>query len=122
MHAFTDLSTAAYCPRQLYYRRKHDDFGISERAAQVRELAFQYPELLDPATDPPAAVAVEYRSFCDRLGAARERLDRWDELADPPARDVPLKGREARGIAHKLLTDPHAPSLTFAGEPPPQGV
>lgn len=122
MFAFTDLATAAYCPRQLYYRRKHDDFGRSPEAARVRELAFRYPELLDETTDLPDEVAVTPTQFRTNLACASERLDAWGELADPPARDVLLTGREARGIAHKVLEDPLAPSLVFAGDPPPEGL
>ena len=122
MFAFTDLATAAYCPRQLYYRRKHDDFGRSPEAARVRELAFQYPDLLDETNEVPAEVSVTPTQFRTNLACASERLDAWDELADPPARDVLLTGREARGIAHKVLEDPLAPSLVFAGDPPPEGL
>lgn len=122
MHAFTDLATAAYCPRQLYYRRRHDDFEGPERVERVRELAFRYPDLLDPTRDLPPAVEVTPTQLRTNLSCASERLDRWDELADPPDRDVLLEGREARGIAHKVLEDPPVPSLVFAGEPPPQGV
>jgi CRISPR-associated exonuclease Cas4 len=120
--AFTDLATAAYCPRQLYYRRKHDDFGRSSEAARVCELAYRYPELLDETRELPPDVAVTPTQFRTNLACASERLDAWDELVDPPARDVLLEGREARGIAHKVLDEPLAPSLVFAGDPPPEGV
>ena len=33
-----------------------------------------------------------------------------------------LEGKDARGIAHKVLEQPLAPSLVFAGRPPEQGV
>ncbi|MFC7229463.1 hypothetical protein N0B31_18845 [Salinirubellus salinus] len=122
MFAFTDLATAAYCPRQLYYRRKHDDVGRSPEAARVRESAFRYPELLDERTDLPPDVTVTPTQFRTNLACASERLDAWDGLADPPARDVLLEGREARGIAHKVLEEPLAPSLVFAGDPPPRGL
>ncbi len=122
MFAFTDLATAAYCPRQLYYRRKHDDFGRSEDAVRVRELAFRYPELLDERRDLPPEVTVTPAQFRTNLACASERLTAWDTLCDPPARDVLLTGREARGEAHKVLEEPLAPSLVFAGKPPAEGL
>jgi CRISPR-associated exonuclease Cas4 len=121
VHAFTDLAAAAYCPRQLYYRRKHDDAERDENARRVRELAFRYEDLLG-AEALPDRVAVPADTFRERLTAARDRLGRFPALADPPSRDVLLEGREARGIAHKLLEDPPAPSLVFAGEPPSEGL
>jgi CRISPR-associated exonuclease Cas4 len=120
--AFSDLATAAYCPRQLYYRRKHDDFGRSPEAARVRELAYRYPELPDETRELPPDVAVTPTQFRTNLACASERLDAWEELVDPSARDVLLEGREACGIAHKVLEAPLAPSFVFAGDPPPEGV
>ena len=128
MHAFTDLATAAYCPRKLYYRRTRGDEEppeeAAERAGRVREVAFRYPELLDPTSEIPPEVEVTPTQFRTRLSCARERFadDVWAGLADPDASDVLLEGREARGIAHKLFGDPPMPSLVFAGEPPDQGV
>lgn len=122
-HAFTDLSTAAYCPRKLYYERRHDRDppDVSDR----RDLAVRYDELLDASDarlrDLPLAVSPT--QFRDNLARARERFDCWPALVDPAARDVLLEGRECRGIGHKLLgTDPPLPSLVFTGAPPPQGV
>jgi CRISPR-associated exonuclease Cas4 len=128
MHAFTDLATAAYCPRKLYYRRTRGDEEppdeASEAARRVREVAFRYPELLDPTSEIPPEVEVTPTQFRTRLSCARERLDRevWARLAEPDAREVFLEGKEARGIAHKLFGDPPTPSLVFAGEPPDRGV
>ena len=122
MFAFTDLAAAAYCPRKLYYRHKHDDAERSPEAARVRELAFRYPELLDETCPLPSEVAVTPTELRTNLACASERLSAWDALCDPPARDVLLEGREARGIAHKVLEEPLAPSLVFAGEPPAEGL
>jgi CRISPR-associated exonuclease Cas4 len=123
VHAFTDLSTAAYCPRKLYYRWRDGDHETPELVRRRRDLAFRYPDLLDPATDlaaePIEATPTQVRS---RLGAARERLDRWADLADPAARDVLLEGKDCRGVAHKVLDDPPVPSVVSAGAPPEQGV
>lgn len=122
MFAFSDLATTAYCPRQLYYRRKHDDFGRSPEAVRVRELAYRSPELLDETRELPPDGAVTPTQFRTNLSCVSERLDAWEELVDPSARDVLLEGREACGIAHKVLEAPLAPSFVFAGDPPPEGA
>jgi CRISPR-associated exonuclease Cas4 len=123
VHAFTDLSTAAYCPRQLYYRRR-DGTDPPDRDER-HELAFRYPALLDPATELAAEpVEPDPAAYRSALGRSRARLGRarFRRLADPPARDVLLEGRDARGVAHKLLETPPAPSLVVAGRPPETGV
>ncbi len=128
MHAFTDLETSAYCPRKLYYRRTRGDEEPPEEAAEaarrIREIAFRYPELLDPTSEMPPEVEATPTQFRTRLSCARERFDHevWSGLAEPDARDVFLEGKEARGIAHKVFGDPPTPSLVFAGEPPDRGV
>ncbi|MDL5362982.1 hypothetical protein [Halalkalicoccus sp. NIPERK01] len=123
MHAASDLSVAAYCPRQLYYRRD-DDREVPPSVAARRELAFEYERLLAaddaslsarPIDRPPE----EYRA---NLRRTRERLECWDALVDPPHRDRLLSGRECRGIAGKVLDDPLAPSYVSPGAPPEQGV
>jgi CRISPR-associated exonuclease Cas4 len=123
MHAVSDLAVAAYCPRKLYYRRRDDD-PYGERDAR-HELPFRYDELLDPGTDladePLAVSPVEYRS---NLGQSRARVGPtvFDALRDPAGRDAFLEGRRVRGVAHKVLDEPLAPSLVVAGEPPETGV
>jgi CRISPR-associated exonuclease Cas4 len=124
MHTFRDLETAAYCPRKLYYRKRDADPDTPpESVARRRELAFQYERLLRDddalAAAPIAVTPTQYRS---RLGQTRARLDDWAALADPPERGVHLAGKDARGVAHKVLADPPRPSLVFAGEPPDSGV
>jgi CRISPR-associated exonuclease Cas4 len=125
MHAFRDLETAAYCPRKLYYRRREPD-ADREPPAEVRErraLAFAYERLLDSKPARKAApLAVAPATFRDRLRAARDRLDCWPELVDPADREVLATGREARGVVHKVLTDPLRPAMVFTGQPPEQGV
>ncbi|MEF8790623.1 MAG: hypothetical protein V5A61_10910 [Haloarculaceae archaeon] len=128
MHAFTDLATAAYCPRKLYYRRTRGDEEppgeAAEAARRVREVAFRYPELFEPTSEMPPEVEATPTQFRTRLSCARERFDEetWDGLTDPDARDVFLEGKEARGVAHKLFGDPPVPSMVFAGDPPDRGV
>lgn len=123
MQSFSDLATAAYCPRKLYYRRSKDDYAIPDDVEAIRELAFEYDRLLDPSTNlhskPVEPTPTQYRS---NLGSASARLDRFDQLSDPPARGVLLEGKDCRGIAHKLLEEPPVPSIVSAGEPPPRGV
>lgn len=123
MEAFTDISTAAYCPRKLYYRRKHGDETPPADVGSVRNLAFRYEELLDPrcnlADEPIALTPTQYRS---NLGSAKARLDRWNSLVDPAETRAFLRGKDANGIAHKRLTDPPAPVIVSTGEPPDRGV
>jgi CRISPR-associated exonuclease Cas4 len=123
MPTFTDLATAAYCPRQLYHRRRDDDPGPPDDVAAVRALAFRYPELLAPETsladEPVAVTPTQYRS---NLGSAKARLDCWAELVDPADRDVLLEGKDCRGVAHKLLAEPPRPVVVSPGRPPERGV
>jgi len=123
VQSFSDLATAAYCPRKLYYRRSKDDYDVPDEVTDVRELAFEYDRLLNPETD-LQTVSIEptptqYRS---NLGSAKARLDRFDELSNPPKRDVLLEGKACRGVAHKILEKPPIPSIISTGEPPPRGV
>jgi len=123
VETFTDLATAAYCPRKLYYRRRNDDRGPPDDVEAVRDLAFRYPELLAPDTDltaePIAVTPTQYRS---NLGCVKARLGCWDRLVDPPGRDVLLEGKDCRGVAHKVLDDPPRPVVVSSGEPPERGV
>lgn len=123
MHAFSDLATAAYCPRKLYYRLRDGDHEIPDAVRERRELAFRYPALADPdadlSTEPIAVAPTQYRA---NLGCARESLAAWDDLCDPARSDVFLEGREARGVAHKVLEDPLSVCVVSAGEPPDEGA
>lgn len=124
MHTVSDLAVATYCPRQLYYRRDEANREPPPSVSECRELAFEYERLLasDDATlsDRPIAVSPdEYRATLQR---ARSNLDCWDELAHPSNRNVLLSGRECRGIAHKVLEAPLAPSYISPGSPPKEGV
>ncbi|MFD1586098.1 hypothetical protein ACFR9U_03825 [Halorientalis brevis] len=123
MHTFRDVETAAYCPRKLYYRRRSGPPDVPDEVAACRSLAFEYERLLDSDADLLAApIEVSPTQFRSRLGATKARLDCWDALVDPPERETTLEGRECRGVAHKVIEDPLAPSLVFAGQPPEQGV
>nr|WP_264475061.1 Dna2/Cas4 domain-containing protein [Salinirubrum litoreum] len=131
--ALSDLATAAYCPRQLYYQRRDDDREPPDEARDRQALAFRYEELrqADDATLRAAPIDVfpeEYRARLDRLAAR----DDWAALADPTDTRVYLRGRDCHGIAYKLLAGrgresddeptPPVPTLVSPGEPPENGV
>ncbi|QZP36634.1 CRISPR-associated protein Cas4 [Halobaculum magnesiiphilum] len=136
---FTDLATATYCPRQLYYDRREDDRDPPPAATARIDLAFRYPELrelddaalaAEPIDRPPG----EYRAALDRLA---ERSD-WTALSAPTNTRVLLDGKDARGVAHKVLGatgadaprdeggkpsgDPPVPVIVSPGDPPDRGV
>jgi CRISPR-associated exonuclease Cas4 len=75
--SFSDLRTAAYCPRKCYYQRRRDS-GEREpppELGSIRALATRYEELLeadrDLAVEPIAISAGTYHA---RLAATQERL------------------------------------------------
>lgn len=123
---FRDVATAAYCPRQLYYRRRTDGGdGAAPPPVRARQaLAFRYPALLaDDDVLAEAPTAVPDTTVRARLGAARARLADWGRLVDPAGRGVHLSGRDCRGVADKVLeTSPPTPSIVFGGAPPSDGV
>jgi len=124
-HTFRELETAAYCPRKLYYRRRDGPPDVPEEIAQIRRLARDYERLLaDDAALLSAPIEPDPTTVRERLRAASDRIEAWDALVDPVDTDVYLAGRDARGIAHKLVgTDAGTvPSLVFAGRPPETGV
>ncbi len=124
MPTFSDLASAAYCPRQLYHARRDDDRGPPPAAEQRRELAFRYPPLRT-ATDEElldAPIAIDPETYRRRLGGLATRDD-WERLIDPDGRDIPLRGRDCHGVVHKLLAgDPPTPVLVSPGAPPTRGV
>lgn len=128
-HAFSALATAAYCLRQCYYARREGDIeDVPDAVRRVREVAFRYDDLLgaDDAALREAPLAVPPDRFRRNLERARARLARFDDLVDPGERDVFLAGKDAHGIAHKVLSggdaDPPVPALLSAGAPPERGV
>lgn len=125
MHAFRDVETAAYCPRKLYYRKRSPETDSTPESVQKRrELAFEYDRLLSGERElRQEPIEVTPTTFRSRIGCTRASLDCWDELADPTARDVFVRGRECQGVVHKVLeTEPPTLSLCFGGRPPGQGV
>ncbi|NKE36936.1 hypothetical protein GWG54_14120 [Natronococcus sp. JC468] len=125
---FSDLRTAAYCPRKCYYQRRldADEREPPPEVAEIRDLERRYETLLEDGHDLAGEpIAVPPATYRDRLDAARERLvadGHWERLRDPVARDVLASGRRCRGIVHKVLEDPLVPVLVSAGKPPTNGV
>ena len=122
--SFSELRTAAYCPRQCYYDRKNGGPTIPSHVEPIRALAFRYPSLLaaDRATLSTAPIVVDPERFRAQLAETRERIDRWEALCEPPRRMALVEGRDCRGIVHKGLTDPLEPVIVSVGEPPERGV
>ncbi len=116
---FSDLAVAAYCPRKLDYRREE---GPPPRAERVSELAFAYPSLRT-RTD----AELRERPIAVPPGTYRERLarladgDRWDLLTEPEERNTLLEGKDCRGYAAKIGSEP-AVTVVSPGAPPENGV
>ena len=127
---FSDVGRAAYCPRQLYYRRRDEERSVPPKARERIGLAFRYDELAD-APDralrqlPLHRSPAEYRRNLTRL---RERDD-YDALVDPESERGFLSGKDCHGTVHKVLepddsdpSSPPVPTLVSSGEPPENGV
>lgn len=124
---FSDLRTAAYCPRKLYYRRREKSRDPPPEVAAIRDLAFRYERLLEAedatlAVEPIALPPATYRDRLERTRARLDARDRWATLCDPAERDRLVTGRHCRGVVHKVLTDPLEPALVSPGRPPERGV
>ncbi|WP_435155783.1 CRISPR-associated protein Cas4 [Haladaptatus sp. DFWS20] len=117
---FSELTTAAYCPRKLYYQRR-DDIEIPELVVERRQLAFEYDELLDAdLTNRPIAISpAEFRSNLERV----TDFDAWSVLVSPADHNRLTDGKDCRGIVHKVLDlGTPVPSMVFTGTPPEHGV
>jgi CRISPR-associated exonuclease Cas4 len=121
--AFSNLRVAAYCPRKLYYIRR-DDRAPPEIVQHVRNLASQYPDLIDGDDRMLSTLPIEVSpsQYRDRLRQTRRKRDDWADLTAPPARNVRFEGRDCVGIAHKVLSEPDRPVIISAGSPPDRGV
>lgn len=130
---FSDLARGAYCLRQLYYVRRNEadaDHSSDPRdpPARARErigLAFRYRELrdVDDETLRDLPIDCSPASYRDAIASLRER-PYWPALVEPTARRHYLEGKDARGIAHKVLATDEGPipSLVSPGRPPDRGV
>ncbi|ESS02898.1 MAG: hypothetical protein A07HR67_02405 [uncultured archaeon A07HR67] len=127
MIAFSDLATAAYCPRQLYYRRREDDRRLPATVRDRIDLAYRYPELAEAsdATLERLPLRREPATYRHNLARLREH-DAYERLVAPAETRVFLSGRDCHGIAHKLLAGvddgPPIPVICSPGEPPEHGV
>jgi CRISPR-associated exonuclease Cas4 len=124
MPAFSELSRAAYCPRQLYYARKHDDEGPPASVENTQQLAFRYRELREADDETLAAVPIErspaaYREALESLSTRPI----WEGLCEPAETDYYVEGKDCAGILHKIIPgEPPTPTLISPGEPPDNGV
>ena len=124
MPTFSELSRAAYCPRQLYYARKHDDEEPPDSVEAKQELAFRYRELREATDETLAELPIErspaaYRDALESLSARPV----WDDLCDPAETNSYVEGKDCAGILHKILAgEPPTPTLISPGEPPENGV
>ncbi|GAA0223706.1 hypothetical protein ACFFQF_09095 [Haladaptatus pallidirubidus] len=120
---FSELATATYCPRKLYYQRR-DDIEIPDLVTERRALAFEYDELLaaDSADLTARPIAVSPGQLRSNLDLATD-FDAWPELVSPSDRERLTEGKECRGIVHKVLDlETPVPSMIFTGAPPEHGV
>jgi len=124
MPTFSDLSRAAYCPRQLYYARRDDDRGPPPDARTRRKLAFRYAELRTAddetlAEQPIRCSPADYRAALESLSTRPE----WDQLCEPEKQAYSVDGKDCHGRIHKLLAgEPPTPTVISPGVPPETGV
>ena len=124
MPSFSELARAAYCPRQLYYARKHDDHAPPPEAAEKRELAFRYEELLnaDDETLAQLPIGCSPAAYRDALETLSTRAV-WDRLCQPAETKYYVEGKDCHGQVHKLLAgEPPTPTIISPGAPPENGV
>jgi CRISPR-associated exonuclease Cas4 len=124
MPTFSDLSQAAYCPRQLYYARSKDDREPPAEAKARQELAFRYPELLAADDEVLAELPIECSptAYREALRALSRRSD-WEALSEPDTTEYFVEGKDCHGLIHKLLAgDPPVPTIVSPGKPPANGV
>ncbi len=124
MPSFSALGRAAYCPRQLYYARKHDDQEPPPEVAEIKRLAFRYAALRTASDETLASLPIdpEPAAYRDALASLADRDD-WDQLCNPAEREYFVEGKDCHGVVHKLLAgDPPTPTLVSPGQPPDSGV
>lgn len=124
MPTFSDLSRAAYCPRQLYYARADDDRGPPPEAEARQALAFQYAELRTAADETLAELPINCSpaSYREALHELSTRSD-WEPLCAPAETEYFVEGKDCHGLIHKLLAgEPPVPTVISPGTPPDNGV
>lgn len=124
MPTFSDLSRAAYCPRQLYYARKDDTRGPPPEVKDKQQLAFRYDELRNADDETLSELPIdcspaEYRTALAELSTH----ELWDQLCGPQERNYGVEGKDCHGRIHKLLAgEPPIPTVISPGTPPETGV
>ncbi len=124
MVSFSELSRAAYCPRQLYYARRHDDQEPPPEVSEKQALAGRYDELRTADDETLDALPIECgpSAYREALTALSERSD-WEALCSPTETDYYVEGKDCHGVIHKLLAgDPPVPTVISPGKPPETGV
>ncbi|AGB17683.1 hypothetical protein Halru_3117 [Halovivax ruber XH-70] len=121
---FSDLRSAAFCPRQCYYEWVDDDRDPPPHVERVRSLAFRYDELLraDRLSLAAEPIEIDPAVYQRQLADAKTRHDRWRECCTPASREVLVDGRDCRGIVHKVFEAPLEPVIVSTGTPPDRGV
>ena len=124
MPTFSDLSRAAYCPRQLYYARRDDARGPPPEAKNRIQLAFRYDELRTADDETLAELPIECSPANYRTALAElSTHELWDQLCAPAERNYGIEGKDCHGRIHKLLAgDPPVPTVISPGNPPETGV
>ncbi len=124
MPTFSDLSRAAYCPRQLYYARRDDARGPPPEAKNRIQLAFRYDELRTADDETLAELPIECSPADYRRALAKlSTHELWDQLCAPAERNYGIEGKDCHGRIHKLLAgDPPVPTVISPGNPPETGV
>lgn len=124
MPTFSDLSRAAYCPRQLYYARTDENRGPPPEVEAKKQLAFRYDELRTADDEKLADLPIQcspadYRDALDRLSTHPD----WAGLCEPAERKYAVEGKDCHGRIHKLIAgDPPVPTVISPGSPPETGV
>lgn len=121
---FSDLALAAYCPRKLYYARTVER-SVPTSAAERMDLGFRYADLLEASASGLATLPIDVppKTYRENLRSVRARYECWDQLEDPPRREVVLAGKESHGVVHKVLElETPVPSILSPGRPPERGV
>jgi CRISPR-associated exonuclease Cas4 len=124
MPSFSALARAAYCPRQLYYARKHDEQEPPSEVAAIKRLAFRYAELETASDETLSSLPVDVTptSYRAALRTLTTRDD-WEGLSNPAKQEYLVEGKDCHGVVHKLLAgDPPTPTLVSPGRPPETGV
>lgn len=144
---FSELRTAAYCPRKCYYSRQRDHRETPSEVEEIRRLATRYDEVLESSIDGDSSeksstdggssekgsieagsigpIATDRDTYVRTLCKTRNRLEaigRWEGLVTPADRNRLVAGKDCRGIVHKVLQDPLEPSILSTGRPPDRGV